>query len=55
MADILTEPFAGAGLWRGDEIKDDPAWIHRLDGEEIAEIDAALRRSGSTDGRPMAL
>ena len=49
MADILTQPFAGAGLWRGDEIKDDPAWIRRLDGEEAAEIDAALlhaRHSG---------
>lgn len=49
MADILTEPFAGAGLWRGDEIKHNSAWIHRLDGEEVAEIDAALlhaKRSG---------
>jgi len=45
MVDILKQPFAGAGLWRGSEIKDAAAWIHRLDEEDAAAVDKALRHA----------
>ena len=32
-------------VWRGADIQDDPAWMHHLTDQEIAEIDAAVHAS----------
>lgn len=45
MVDILSSPFRGPAVWRGDGMKGDPAWIHRLEPREIAAIDTALRHA----------
>ena len=34
--------ISGPTAWTGPEIQRDPAWMHHLDREAIAEIDRAL-------------
>ncbi|MCZ6588048.1 MAG: taurine catabolism dioxygenase TauD, partial [Alphaproteobacteria bacterium] len=40
--EMITEKLTGPGVWYGSEIQDDQSWIMRLDGDDVAEIDAAL-------------
>ncbi|HSW17207.1 MAG TPA: TauD/TfdA family dioxygenase [Ramlibacter sp.] len=40
---ILREVATDASAWRGSDLKADTSWVHRLDAEEIAEIDRAFR------------
>lgn len=40
--EMVTEELTGPGVWLGPDIQDDPSWIMHLDGDDVAEIDAAL-------------
>jgi alpha-ketoglutarate-dependent taurine dioxygenase len=40
---ILRELITDATAWKGPELQSDTSWIHRLDDDEIAEIDRAYR------------
>ena len=43
--------ITGPAAWIGPQIQNDPSWIVRMDGDAVAEIDAALahvKRSGAT-------
>lgn len=40
--EMVAEELTGPGVWYGSEIQDDQSWIMRLDGDDVAEIDAAL-------------
>lgn len=40
--EMITEELTGPGVWNGPDIQDDQSWIMRLDGDDVAEIDAAL-------------
>ena len=40
--EMLTEKLTGPGAWLGPELQDDSSWIMQLDGDDVAEIDAAL-------------
>ncbi len=45
------QPVTGSSVWKGPEVANDPAWIYRLNLQEIAELDSAIaaaRRSGAT-------
>jgi hypothetical protein len=47
---MAREPIAGPAAWIGPRLQRDASWIHRLDADDIAEIDAALahaRRAGA--------
>ena len=46
---IQSSPLTGPAAWRGIDIADDPAWIHHLQPDALAAIDAGLtelRRRG---------
>ena len=43
MSEVRTEPIEGLAAWIGPEIQDDHFWIHHLDEEAQAEIEAAVR------------
>lgn len=49
---ILRTPVTDACAWRGPDLAADRSWIWQLDGEELAEIDAALRAVTRRDLRP---
>jgi hypothetical protein len=36
------QPVGGPSAWRGPALQHDRAWVHRLDAEEVADLDAAL-------------
>lgn len=36
-------PLAGSEVWMGESAQASDAWIHRISGDGIAEIDAAYR------------
>lgn len=38
----VTEQLTGPDVWYGPDIQNDPSWILQLDGDDVAEIDAAL-------------
>jgi alpha-ketoglutarate-dependent taurine dioxygenase len=40
---ILRDIVTDASAWKGPELQADSSWVHHLDAEEIAEIDAAFR------------
>lgn len=42
MSVILRQPVTGPAAWHGPDLADDPSWMHRLSGEAVAAIDAAL-------------
>jgi len=42
MANPTRPVITGPGVWRGPELQHDGSWIHQLDGDAVAEIDAAL-------------
>lgn len=42
MTEIIREPITAPDTWAGPDIQGDGRWLHQLDGDEIAEIDAAL-------------
>lgn len=42
MADVMREKITDTAAWIGPEIQNDDSWIMRLDGTEVAEVDAAL-------------
>lgn len=41
---ILREIVTDASAWKGPDLHSDTSWIHRLDADEIAEIDRAFRQ-----------
>ena len=48
--EMVTEKLTGPGVWYGPDIRDDQSWIMDLDGDDVAEIDAALaavKRAGA--------
>ncbi|NKB50178.1 MAG: TauD/TfdA family dioxygenase [Alphaproteobacteria bacterium] len=40
--EMVTEELSGPGVWLGPDIQNDRDWIMQLDGDDVAEIDAAL-------------
>jgi hypothetical protein len=40
--EMVTEKLSGPGVWLGPDIQNDQSWIMQLDGDDVAEIDAAL-------------
>jgi hypothetical protein len=48
MKELELEEVVTRAAWLGRDIRDGEDWIYRLDAEEIAEIDAALRHLQST-------
>ena len=41
--DIPSKPFQTEAAWRGEDLAAHPGkWVHRLTGEELAEIDRAI-------------
>ncbi len=40
--EIITEELTGPGVWLGPDIQNDSDWKMHLDGDDVAEIDAAL-------------
>lgn len=49
---ILRKPVSAACAWRGPELAADSSWIWTLHGDELAEIDAALRAVTRRELRP---
>ena len=43
MNELLLEEVITRSAWLGQDIQDGDSWIYRLDDDEIAELDAALR------------
>jgi hypothetical protein len=43
MTDIPDRPLATEAAWKGPDMARDPRWIHQLDDDDLAELDAALR------------
>ncbi|MCP5150233.1 MAG: TauD/TfdA family dioxygenase [Ectothiorhodospiraceae bacterium] len=39
----LSRPFGGPGAWRPSDLETDGSWLFELDGEDLAELDAAVR------------
>jgi len=48
MKELVLEEVVTRSAWLGRDIRDGEEWIYRLDADEIAEIDAALRHLQST-------
>ncbi len=48
MKEVELNEVISRAAWLGRDIQDSDDWIYRLNGEEIAEIDAALRHLQST-------
>ncbi len=42
MAEVLTEPVAGASVWRGDDLGADDRWIIHLGEDDFADFERAL-------------
>lgn len=40
--EMITEELTGPDVWNGPDIQDDKSWIMQIDGDDVAEIDAAL-------------
>lgn len=40
--EMITEELTGPGVWLGPDIQNDQSWIMDLDGDDVAEIEAAL-------------
>ena len=51
-AAILRDPLRVPSNWRGCELVDSDAWIHRLTREEVADLESALAAAKAT-GKPM--
>ena len=45
-------PVTSPAAWRGDELRRSERWIDRLDGSDVAEIEAALAHARRT-GKPL--
>ena len=45
MPEILRDTVTGPSAWKGAALRDDTTWFHRLTPDDLAEIDAALRRA----------
>lgn len=42
MRDMLKHPFTVPAAWKAEDLKRDRSWVWRLEGDEIAELEAAL-------------
>src|SRR5262245_63098132 len=45
------EAITGPGAWVGSELQHDASWIHHLNAESVAEIDATVRRAKRAGAR----
>ena len=46
------QPLPGPWSWHGDDLKNDPSWVHALSGRELSELDAALSARLARGGAP---
>jgi hypothetical protein len=42
MSNFPDAPITGPMVWRGEQFRGDDSWVHRLNADDIAELDAAL-------------
>lgn len=54
MSDILREPAKGPAVWHGPAMAKDKSWLHQLDRNDLAEIDAALESVKSAGLAPLS-
>ncbi len=43
VVDVYQDELTGPGTWVGLELQNQDTWIHRIGGEEVAEVEEALR------------
>src|SRR5262245_35172997 len=51
----LPDEVAGASAWYGPQVAARTDWIHTVGGEELAEIESAVRRLGESGLEPATL